>query len=349
MDGVSDAAFRFITKKHGNPDVVITEFISVDGIVHAAGRLFTDFLYHPLERPVVAQVFGNDPELFYLAAQIVCELGFDGLDINMGCPAKSVSGRGAGAALIRTPEIAKEIVKAAQQGVADWVRAGLGSDRPKLLLIIANTKLKLTELGNKLPDFSDATQRAPIPVSVKTRIGFDSVVIEDWITHLLDVRPANISVHGRTLKQLYGGASDWKAIGRGAQLVAEYNQTAAEQITYLGNGDVSNYAQLQQILASTKVDGVLVGRASFGNPRIFAELRGAAPSLEANHILIDLALEHARLHVEIKGEGSYVQMRKHLGWYFRGFPGASALRVALMQTQSVQDLEQLFDKYRSSI
>ena len=106
MDGVTDAAMRFITKKHGNPDVVFTEFVSAEGIRAGAVKLMRDFKYDKIESPVVAQLFGKDPNAFYLATLVVCALGFDGVDINMGCPARKVANRGEGAGLIETPKLA---------------------------------------------------------------------------------------------------------------------------------------------------------------------------------------------------------------------------------------------------
>ena len=106
MDGVTDAPCRTMHGLYGRPDVVITEFTNVEGLWRGSDRIFRDFLYTPAERPVVAQIFGCRPEYFYKAAHVVCELGFDGLDINMGCPAKTVANKGGGAALIRVPETA---------------------------------------------------------------------------------------------------------------------------------------------------------------------------------------------------------------------------------------------------
>src|SRR5213594_1843910 len=120
MDGVTDASFRFITAKHGSPDVVFTEFVNVETAFSAPDTLIKDFTYSEIERPIVAQIYGHTPETFYKVAQIVCALGFDGLDINMGCPAKKVAAKGSGAALILTPELAKSIIRAAAQGIKDW-------------------------------------------------------------------------------------------------------------------------------------------------------------------------------------------------------------------------------------
>ena len=120
MDGVTDAPNRTMHGLYGRPDVVLTEFTNVEGLWRGSDRIFRDFLYTPAERPVVAQIFGCRPEYFYKAAHIVCELGFDGLDINMGCPASNIANKGGGAALIRVPDTAKAIIRAAQQGVRDW-------------------------------------------------------------------------------------------------------------------------------------------------------------------------------------------------------------------------------------
>lgn len=120
MDGVTDAAMRHITKKYGNPDFMVTEFTSADGIVHGVTKLLRDFYYTDNQRPIIAQIFGANPGKFYTAAIICCALGFDGIDINMGCPADSAAKKGGGAALIKTPLLAQQIVRAVKQGVEDW-------------------------------------------------------------------------------------------------------------------------------------------------------------------------------------------------------------------------------------
>ena len=83
MDGVTDPSFRFITAKHGRPDVILTEFVNIQSAIYAPELMLRDFTYAEIERPVVAQIYGKTPELFYQVAHIVGELGFDGLDINM--------------------------------------------------------------------------------------------------------------------------------------------------------------------------------------------------------------------------------------------------------------------------
>lgn len=337
MDGVTDAPFRFMTAKYSAPDIIMTEFVSVDGIAHGAKKLFEDFIYHDIERPIIAQIFGNDPDLFYISAQIVCELGFDGVDINMGCPAKSVSARGAGAALILTPDLAQKIIIATKQGVADWVTGGL-TVRPKVQSAIDGIKERLIGLGVELPTLYE---RKSIPVSVKSRTGFDSVVIESWVTSLLEAEPANITIHGRTLKQLYSGVANWDAIKLGGKLVRDYNSTkdADEQITYLGNGDITNIDQVEEYVTKYNVDGLLVGRRALGNPWFFD---AHTPTMSE---IFEVAIEHARLHEQIKPAKAFVQMRKHLTWYIKSIHGASALRSQLVRANNSQEMEQILTNY----
>ncbi len=120
MDGVTDAGFRSIVAQQGKPDVTFTEFTHVQDVCRGPAIRLETLIYSEYERPMVAQLYGKDPDLFYQAAHAVCELGFDGLDINMGCPSKSVASSGSGAGLIRTPDLAHAIVRAARQGIEDW-------------------------------------------------------------------------------------------------------------------------------------------------------------------------------------------------------------------------------------
>src|SRR5262249_9336039 len=149
-------------------------------------RIFRDFLYTPAERPVVAQIFGCRPEYFYKAAHVVCELGFEGVDLNMGCPAATVANRGGGAGLIRVPEVAKEIIRASQQGVRDWANGQtleeLGMDPTRIQRIHQMNEERVRIWGD-----SARIERRLLPVSVKTRLGYDSIVITDWIKDLLEL------------------------------------------------------------------------------------------------------------------------------------------------------------------
>src|SRR5204863_3969397 len=153
---------------------ILTEFVSVDAAAFAPHSLLRDFAYSEIERPIVAQIYGHTPEAFYKVAHIVCELGFDGLDINMGCPAKNVAARGSGAALILTPALARAILRAARRGIRDWADgqslADIAIDREFIAAIKSANRLRS---GIESP----AARRA-IPLSVKTRIGYEAIVVE---------------------------------------------------------------------------------------------------------------------------------------------------------------------------
>jgi len=117
MSGVTNVAFRRILAKYGKPDVIFTEFVSCDGLSgEGKEKLLSQFRYNKLERPIVAQLFGSKPENFYASAKICKELDFDGIDINMGCPDKSVIKQKAGSYLIKEPELVSKIIKATKKG-----------------------------------------------------------------------------------------------------------------------------------------------------------------------------------------------------------------------------------------
>lgn len=331
MDGVTDAPFRYIVAKYSKPDVVLTEFINVHGIHYGAEKLFVDFLYHEIERPIVAQIYGKEPEYFYTAAQVACELGFDGVDINMGCPAKNVASSGSGAALIKTPDLAREIVLMTKKGVADYLENGFITNSAKLKRKVEETKNKLSELG---VNFRDKNKQ--IPVSIKTRIGYDSDITEEWIGNLLKISPDAITLHGRTLKQLYGGSANWGSIARAVELIKRNNLETGQETIVLGNGDIRSRDEALTRITESKADGALVGRAVFGNP-LFFKGENLNNKIEA----FKIALEHSYLQEKVKGKDSFVQMRKHLAWYVKGFAGAASLRASLVRTSSAEEVKQI--------
>lgn len=349
MDGVTDAPNRTMHGLYGRPDVVLTEFTNVEGLWRGSDRIFRDFLYTPAERPVVAQIFGCRPEYFYKAAHVVCELGFDGVDINMGCPARTVANKGGGAALIRMPEAAKAIIRATQNGVHDWANGqtleDLGMDRERIRHIHLMNEVRAERWGD-----APRLDRRLLPVSVKTRLGYDSIVITDWVQELLELEPAVISIHGRTLAQHYKGEANWEAIAAAAAIVRTTNTLI------LGNGDIHTLSQAGQRILDAGVHGVLIGRATFGNPWLFQrkdELKqmlkaGIRPTPEslpdvmpAREERLHMALEHARVHARLKGEDHFVELRKHMGWYLGHFPGAKRVRNELVRINSLADVEQI--------
>ncbi len=331
MDGITDHPFRHIQKKYGQPAVVYTEFTSVEGVCHGADRLLTDFLYDETQRPIIAQIYGTTPDFFRQTAILLCELGFDGIDINMGCPAKNVAHSGAGAALIRTPELAQQIIKAVQQGIHEW-QQGAGAE--KCPNVTENIWQEVEQRHLLLP--TEYQDKRVIPVSIKTRIGFDEKDTENWIPTLLEMEPAAIALHGRTLKQRYAGEADWAEIGQAAELI---HQT---ETLILGNGDIKSLADAQKKIETYGVDGVLIGRATWGDPAVFKPLDEQPTNFA-------IALEHTKAYEEAYQASDryhFLPMRKHLGWYVRDIPNASAIRIQLMSTNSSQEVETVLSQHQ---
>ncbi len=329
MDGVTDYPFRAITKKYGCPDVIYTEFTSVEGVCHGADRLLKDFLLDETQHPIIAQIYGTTPDFFRQTAIVLCELGFDGIDINMGCPAKSVAHSGAGASLIKTPQLAQEIIRQTKAGVQDY----LNGKRSRDCKDITENIWRVVEQRHQ-----ESTVFTPPPISVKTRIGYDQPVIDEWIPTLLEMEPSIIGIHGRTLRQAYTGQAQWEYIAQAAELI---HQT---DTLILGNGDVQSYQDGIKKSEQYHTDGVLIGRASFGNPFVFEQ----QPSEHPAHQMAQIALEHAQLYEQTYGQDEkygFFPMRKHLGWYIKGIENAREIRIELVKANSSEDVRQVFEKF----
>jgi tRNA-dihydrouridine synthase B len=334
MDGVGDHPFRHIQKKYGNPAVVYTEFTSVEALCHGDRLSMLNLLYDESQRPVIAQIYGKTPHYYRQVAVLLCELGFDGIDLNMGCPAKTVANKGCGAGLICVPDLAQTLIRAVQAGVQDWLNGATPAECPDISPRFA---LEAAALRARLPRAYQA--RRPVPVSVKTRIGFDAPAVGEWIPRLLETAPSAICLHGRTLRQAYKGVANWDAIAQAAELAQGSNTLL------LGNGDVQSRADGEARAARYGLDGVLIGRASFGNPFVFCPEPGdEASARSTRRQLLEIALEHARLYeatFERQKRYCFMPMRKHLGWYVKEFFGARQLRSALVQSHSAVEAEGL--------
>ncbi len=291
MDDVTDAAFRRIIVKYGRPDVVWTEFVSADGLMHPEGRkaILPKLWFDESERPIVAQLFSAFPDKMRGAAKLVAELGFDGIDINMGCPDKTINKQGAGAACIRDFKNAQALIRAAQDGVSD-----AGKD---------------------------------IPVSVKTRLGFDTDILEEWLPALLEAGPAVITIHARTRKEMSDVPARWERVARAVEIAR------GSGTLIVGNGDVRDIAHARELAAETGADGIMLGRAIFGNPWLFA---GSAEKVSPRERL-RVMVEHTKLYEELfAGVKSFDLMKKHYHAYANGFPGAKELRIRLMSCRDAR-------------
>lgn len=325
-----------------NNYVTWTEFVSADGLVlaHEAGRqkLLKDLEYSEIERPIVAQLFGSRPENMHKAAKLVASLGFDGLDINMGCPDKSIEKQGAGAAMIKNPKLAREIIRAAKAGVLEY---------------------------------ANEADKEPIPVSVKTRLGYNKDELEEpartdgslggWLPELLAEEPAVITIHARTRKEMSKVPARWERIKRAVEIRDSfYKEKAVSEDTGIfllenslkcspqsgsqvprqqpfplivesgrpsplqgegvggevvktlifGNGDVESIADAYQKAEATGCDGVMLGRAIFGNPFLFAN------KIPTPKEKLTALVEHIKLFDHNLGTTkSFAVMKKHFKSY----------------------------------
>ncbi len=313
MADVTDCAFRKMIAKYGKPDVFWTEFVSADGLVHPEARekLLIDFKYGQDEHPIVAQIFGASPDNIREASKLCRQLGFDGIDINMGCPDRSIEKQGAGACMIKNPDLAREIVQAAREG-------GGG-----------------------------------LPVSVKTRIGYNKVEFE-WLEFLLSLDLPVLTVHLRTRKEMSLVPAHWELM---KDIVALRDKISPQTIL-LGNGDAIDLEDAKKKVKEYGCDGVMLGRAIFGNPWLFTspqtpllnKERGAEGGERSISEKLRVMVEHTKLFEEMLGEHkNFAIMKKHYKAYVNGFDGAKELRVKLMEANSAGEVESTVREFISKI
>lgn len=332
MADVTDAAFRRMFAKYGVPDVTWTEFVSADGLFlrpiepgvgddptnnleevalkHGVGTdnpLLKDLMYTEDERPIVAQFFSTHPDLMKRAAALARDLGFDGIDLNMGCPAQVICRQGSGAAMIKTPQKAREIIRATKEGAGE------------------------------------------LPVTVKTRIGYNKIELETWLPELLAENPEVVTLHARTRKEMSKVPAHWEEIRRAVEIRDGFGSTAK----IFGNGDVFSLDSARERIEETGCDGVMIGRGIFGNPWFFryADVmredmkRGVTrpegyryePTLEEK---LNVLIEHTYLFEELLGDTkNFALMKKHYKAYVTGFDGAKELRMKLMECENPEEIE----------
>ncbi len=325
MADVTDAAFRRLIAKYSKssarhpgvgqgekgqepeqvsrrgPDAMWTEFVSADGLARAPeeGRkkLLADLAYTEAERPIVAQFFSSNPEHMEYAARLAKELGFDGVDINMGCPDRSIEKQGAGAAHMKDPVRAQEVIAAAQQGAQG------------------------------------------LPVSVKTRLGYNKDELETWLPHILSMKLAAVTIHARTRKEMSLVPARWERVKR----AGEIRNDIAPETLILGNGDVKDVNDARERVRISGADGAMLGKAIFGNPWLFAE---TFPDVKTR---LRVAVEHTKLYEELLPHKSFAIMKKHFKAYVSGFDGASELRSHLMETTHAREVEAIIDAFCARI
>ena len=293
MAGVTDWAFRTVCAELG-ANVTVTEMVSSRALVYKDKK--SAALLRKNEGSICgAQIFGNDPQIMAQGAQLALEIsGCDFLDINMGCPMPKIANSGDGCGLMRTPELAGEIVKSVVAAV-------------------------------------------DVPVTVKCRLGWDkgSINVLDFTKRMEDCGAAMVSVHGRTRSMLYSGVADHDMITKVKQQLS---------IPVIANGDIVNGETAVKCLKRTGADGIMIGRASFGDPWVFADAAAAMAGKEGfrrpplqNRVAV--AVRQFELAREDKGEHiACLEARKHFAWYLRGVSHSSYYKEQISAIKTMADV-----------
>lgn len=304
MAGVTDWAFRNICAELG-AELTVTEMVSSRALCYKDKK--SAALLRKTDTGVCgAQIFGNDPEIMAKGALLALEIsGCDFIDINMGCPMPKIANSGDGCGLMRTPELAGEIVKAVVNAV-------------------------------------------DVPVTVKCRLGWDkgSINVLDFTRRMEDNGAAMVTVHGRTRSMLYSGTADWDMIAKVKDQLS---------VPVIANGDIVDGATAVKCRNWTKADGIMIGRATFGNPWVFADVK-AALNGEAPYerpILarrVDTAVRQFEMALEDKGEHiCCLEARKHFAWYLRGVAYANYYKEQISAIKSMEDIYRIADGIRKDL
>lgn len=312
MADVTDVAFRALVAKRGAPDVFWTEFVSADGLYHtreiakmpdAENPLMRDLQFDKSEHPILAQIFSSKPEMIAYAAKLVAELGFDGVDINMGCPDRAIEKQGCGAAMIKNPKLAQEIIRAAQEA-------------------------------------------SGLPVSVKTRVGYNTESLDEWLTALLEASPAAITLHLRTRKEMSLVPADWELMKKAVEIRNRVNP----QVLLIGNGDVQDLEDARIKIAESGCDGAMLGRAMFGNPWVFSRSENEPGESRSLKEKLEALVELAHGFENISPPKNFAILKKHIKAFVTGFDGAAELRARLMSAENAAEIEKIsFDITASAI
>ena len=293
MAGVTDWAFRTICARMG-ANITVTEMVSSRALVYKDQK--SAKLLRKNEGSLCgAQIFGNDPEIMAQAAVLALEIsGCDFIDINMGCPMPKIANSGDGCGLMRTPELAGQIVAAVKKAV-------------------------------------------DVPVTVKCRLGWDkgNLNVLDFTKRMEDCGEDMVTVHGRTRAMLYSGVADWDMITKVKQQLS---------IPVIANGDIISGETAVKCLKRTGADGVMIGRATFGDPWIFAEAKAAMagepiPERPPLAERIAVAVEQFKLSEQDHGEKiACLEARKHFAWYLRGVAHSGYYKNQITSLTTMEDI-----------
>lgn len=319
MEDVTDPAFRALCKRYG-ADRVYTEFVNADALVRDIASTTRKLTISDAERPVAIQIYGRDPEAMADAARIVEQAHPDFIDINFGCPVKKVAGKGAGAGLLRDVPKMLEITRAVVNAVHTPVTAK-------------------TRLGW---DEKDLIPRVnPLGISEYRNIDNSEYFIVSLAEALQDCGITELAIHGRTRSQMYRGEADWTLIG-------EAKNNPRIHIPIIGNGDVCTPERARECFDRYGVDAIMVGRATFGAPWLFAEMKGL-PAPRSMSEKVAVLKEHVLASIEWCGNDErkgILHSRRHFAAspVFKGLDNFKQTRIALLRAETVEEVFAIMDE-----
>ncbi|MEI6352604.1 MAG: tRNA-dihydrouridine synthase [Candidatus Nomurabacteria bacterium] len=325
MADVTDYVFREMIAKYSTPhgpDIFWTEFVSADGLASiGAEHLKIDLKFNKtIERPILAQIFGSKKENLKTAINLTYKLGFDGVDINMGCPDKSIEKQNSGSGMIKNPALVRDILK-------------------------------------DLKDHIDILkQKRFFSLSVKTRIGYNKIEYEKWFPNILDYEPDIFTIHLRTRKEMSLVEAHWELSEEIVSFVKKYCKDNNLKIPFIIlNGDVKNVLDSKEKIKLSGADGVMIGRGVFGTPWLFnekeyikrKELDLYTKSGRKNILFrLEVLMEHTKLYEKQLGKvKSFNIMKKHYKAYVNGFDNAKELRIDLMNRKDYKEVKQICEKF----
>ena len=304
MAGVTDWAFRTVCAELG-ANITVTEMVSSRALVYKDQK--SAALLRKNEGSLCgAQIFGNNPQIMAEAAVMALEIsGCDFLDINMGCPMPKIANSGDGCGLMRTPELAGDIVAAVVKAV-------------------------------------------DVPVTIKCRLGWDkgSLNVLEFTKRMEDNGASMVTVHGRTRGMLYSGVADW-----------DYITKVKEQLSIpvIANGDIVSGETALKCLKRTGADGIMIGRATFGDPWIFAEAKAAMagqpiPERPPLKERVNVAVRQFELARDDHGEKiACLEARKHFAWYLRGVAHSSYYKEQISSIATMEDVYRIAEGIRRDL
>lgn len=289
MEDVTDTVFRQVLCDIGKPDLFFTEFMSTDGYMSKGRDKVSHRLeFSDIERPIVFQLWGNNPDNYAETVKDIVKLKPDGIDINIGCSVRTVLNSGHCSALIKEPGLVRDIIHAVKG------------------------------------------ESKSIPVSVKTRLGYDQIITEEWFSFLLKQNLDLITAHGRISKDGYSVPANWNEIGKVVKLRDEISPATV----ILGNGDVNTLEQADEYISRYGVDGVMIGRGILQNPWLFARRENVDREER-----IDVLKKHLKLFDRVWGDRKpFYSQRKYIKMYISNFEGASELRNQLMECNTLDEV-----------